>query len=115
MRQESFESGRPWLPYPPGRGTAGSTRICVGDTCSSEIVNDPRTSKDLRAQAVIRAFGEPSSASSIQPPTFSGALPSAEAGAILTLTIMQPRRGQQAAARDVDLDGLRAASIDAVA
>jgi hypothetical protein len=29
------------LPYPPGRGTAGSTRICVGDTCSSEIVNDP--------------------------------------------------------------------------
>ena len=34
--KKSFGPGRPWLPYPPGRGTAGSTRICVGDTCSSE-------------------------------------------------------------------------------
>jgi hypothetical protein len=81
------------LPYPPGRGTAGSTRICVGDTCSSEIVNDPRTSIHLRAQAVMRAFGEPSSVSSIQPSPFSTALPSAESGAILTLTAMHPRSG----------------------
>ena len=34
-RRTSSRPGRPRSPYPPGRGTAGSTRICVGDTCSS--------------------------------------------------------------------------------
>ncbi len=60
-------TGRPRSPFPPGRGTAGSTRICVGDTCSSKkSATTPARREHRRAQAVKTPFGARPAISSIE-------------------------------------------------
>jgi hypothetical protein len=93
MRQESFESGRPWFAIPPGKGNGREHQDLRRRHLLVRDRKRPPHFDTLRAQAVMRAFGEPSSVSSIQPSPFSTALPSAESEAILTITTMHPRLG----------------------